>query len=466
MESKMFEKAYDTVKKYNMLQKNDVVVIGISGGADSVSLFHFLYEIRKEYSLKLVGVHIHHGIRGQEADRDAEYVRELCNKYNVDFELFKYDIHSEAKKMKLTDEEAGRKIRYEVFNSVLEKYGSGKIAVAHNMNDQAETLLMRICRGTGLKGLTGILPVRDNIIRPLIECSRESIEEYCEINHLQYQKDYTNEMDIYTRNKIRLKLIPMIKENLNPSIISVLSRMREMLQDEEDYIEIQAKQAYEECLNLKNKDMVSINIEKINKYHKVIQKRIIRFALQELRADLHDIEFAHIKDILDLMTKSTGKTINLTDGIMVRKQYENLEFYLKKEEGIFKGFSYDLKTTDEEIEISEAGLVIKTFLNEKNFNKENFNNVYTKFFDCDKIIGNLKIRTRISGDKIYLKGIGTKKLKDFFIDIKLPREQRNQVPIVAVGNEVIWIVGYKVNEKFTADKNTKKILCIQIIPKK
>lgn len=465
MESKMFEKVYDTVKKYNMLQKNDVVVIGISGGADSVSLFHFLYEIKEEYSLKLVGVHIHHGIRGQDADRDAEYVRQLCNKYNVDFELFKYDIHSEAKKMRLTDEEAGRKIRYEVFNSVLEKYGSGKIAVAHNMNDQAETLLMRICRGTGLKGLTGILPVRDNIIRPLIECSRESIEEYCKINHLQYQKDYTNEMDIYTRNKIRLKLIPMIKENLNPSIIPVLSRMREMLQDEEDYIEIQAKRAYEECLNLKSKDKVSVNIEKVSKYHKVIQKRIIRFALQELRADLHDIEFAHINDILSLMTKSTGKTINLTEGIKVCRQYKNLEFYSKKEEKL-KPFSYDLEKSNREIEITEADLIVKTFFNEKNFNKENFNNVYTKFFDCDKIIGNLKIRTRISGDKIYLKGIGTKKLKDFFIDIKLPREKRDEVPIIAVENEVIWVVGYKVNEKFTADKNTKKILCIQIMPKK
>ena len=176
MENDMFENAYNTLKKYNMLKKNDIIVVGISGGADSVSLFHFLCSIKEEYSLKIIGVHIHHGIRGADADADAQYVRKLCCEYGAECEVYRFDIHSEAKKLKLTDEEAGRKIRYETFDKVLKKYQANKIAVAHNMNDQAETLIMRICRGTGLKGLTGIAPVRGNIIRPLIECrDRKSV---------------------------------------------------------------------------------------------------------------------------------------------------------------------------------------------------------------------------------------------------------------------------------------------------
>lgn len=458
----MLETAYQTIKKYDMIQDSDCIVVGISGGADSVSLFHFLCNIQSQYNLTLVGVHIHHGIRGIDADSDADYVEQLCKSYNIKCEIFRYDIHKEAVELKVTEEEAGRIIRYKVFAQVLKKYDANKIAVAHNMNDQSETLIMRLFRGTGLRGLTGIPPIRDNIIRPLIQCSRESIEQYCQENNLEYKKDYTNDMNIYTRNKIRLQLIPWIKENFNPSIIYTLSKMSMLLQEEEDYIEGQAKLAYKLCTVSQNNKKVQLSINALKNYPDVIKKRVIRIALQYLRKDLHDIELTHIVEAIKLINKDTGKKINLTEGIIIEKQYSVLCFYMNNKK-INKNYCYNINLNGE-LYIEEANLYIKSEIKYKdcaNFFGEKSNNLCTKVFDYDKINDNVNIRTRLAGDKIYLKGSGTKKLKEFFIDIKLPREQRNTIALLAAGENIIWVLGHRTSGAYDIDENTKTILCIQ-----
>lgn len=458
----MLETAYQTIKKYDMIQNDDCIIVGISGGADSVSLFHFLCSIQSQYNLTLVGVHIHHGIRGIDADLDADYVKQLCENYNIKCEIFRYDIHKEAITLKVTEEEAGRITRYKVFAQVLKKYGANKIAVAHNMNDQSETLLMRLCRGTGLRGLTGIPPVRNNIIRPLIQCPRESIEQYCQENNLEYKKDYTNDMNIYTRNKIRLQLIPWIKENFNPSIVNTLSKMSVLLQEEEDYIEGQAKLVYDLCIVSQNNKKVQLNIDILKNYPNVIKKRVIRITLQCLRKDLHDIELSHITETIKLMDRDTGKKINLTEGIVIEKQYNILYFYIDNHK-TNRNYCYNIKLNSE-LYIEEANLYIKSEIKYKdcaNFSKQKQDNLCTKVFDYDKINDNINIRTRLTGDKIYLKGSGTKKLKDFFIDIKLPREQRDSIALLAVGKNIIWVLGYRTSGIYDVDENTKTILCIQ-----
>ena len=209
----MLDKVLATIKKYNMIEKGDKIVIGVSGGADSVCLTDILNKVKKEIEIEIILVHINHNIRGEEAKRDENFVIELGKKYNNLVRVFSYDVEKLAKERSLTVEEMGRKLRYEAFNSVaLEK---GKIAVAHNLNDNCETMIMRFFRGTGIKGLGGISAKRENIIRPLIELSREEIERYCLENNLDYCEDSTNSVEKYTRNKIRLNLIPMIKKEFN-----------------------------------------------------------------------------------------------------------------------------------------------------------------------------------------------------------------------------------------------------------
>lgn len=455
----MLTKAYQTIKKYNMVQKDDCIIVGISGGADSVTLFHFLCTIKSEYNLKLIAVHVHHGLRGEDADRDAQYVEQLCSDYNITFELFKYDIHKEAELLNITEEEAGRIKRYEAFQKTLTKYKANKIAVAHNMNDQAETLLMRICRGTGIKGLCGILPIRDNIIRPLIECERKSIEQYCIENNLLYKNDYTNDMDIYTRNKIRLQLIPWIEQKLNPSIVQTLSNMASSISQEEMYMQKQADEIYKLCSVIVDK-ILKIDLTKLIDYHIVIQKRVLRIALQYFKKDLHDIEAEHISKIIELMNKETGKKINITNNIVVEKQYNYLCFYTGKAYESNIQYCYDLKFNDK-IYIKESKIYINSYIISKENFKQNPNNLYTKTFDYDKIGGDIKVRTRLAGDKIYLKSVGNKKLKDLFIDMKIPRDIRNTIPLLAVNNNIIWVLGYRVSNAYNIDKATKKIIYIE-----
>ena len=222
----MYKKALATISKYHMLKKGDSVVLGISGGADSVALLHLLCKQREELNLTLFVVHINHGIRGVEADRDEGFVRKLCARWRVNFKAETFDVPKMAKEMGITEEECGRHVRYEAFENCLKANNASKIAVAHNLNDQAETLVMRLCRGTGLTGLSGIAPVRGHIIRPLIECSREEIEAYLEELHQPYCTDSTNLKEDYTRNKIRLNLLPYMEKEMNAGVIRNLAKNR------------------------------------------------------------------------------------------------------------------------------------------------------------------------------------------------------------------------------------------------
>ena len=285
----MFTKVKNTIEKFNMLSKGDKVVIGVSGGADSVCLAHIMNCLKAEYDLEIILVHINHQLRGADADRDEAYVMSLGEKFGNTVKIFSYDVEKIAKEKGLTLEEAGRELRYEAFYKTAGK--DGKIAVAHNINDNCETMLMRFFRGTGIKGLGGINPIRDNIIRPLIEVSRAEIEGYCAENNLEYYTDYTNNIDIYTRNKIRLKLIPFIERELNPNIVNTLYRTSEIMAAEDRYLSDEARRAYAQC----EVSPKRIDVEKLKSYDPVIQRRIIRLGFVDFSADLHDISYGQGK---------------------------------------------------------------------------------------------------------------------------------------------------------------------------
>jgi len=303
----MKEKVLEIIKKYNLIENGDKIVIGVSGGPDSITLLNVLLEIKNEniINFDMVVCHINHMIR-EEAVQDEEYVLEFCKKYNIECFVKKIDEENKAKEEKLGTEEAGRIARYEFFNEILEKTGSNKIATAHTANDNAETVLMNIIRGSGTAGLKGIEVKRDNLIRPLIDCSREEIEEYCKTNNLNPRIDKTNFQNIYTRNKVRNMLIPYIKENFNPNIIEGINRLSELSKKENEYLEKVTQKKYKEILIEEQDNQIILDLNKFNLQELVIKQRLVLYTINILFGTRSGIEKKHIEDIIKLCSNNIG----------------------------------------------------------------------------------------------------------------------------------------------------------------
>lgn len=303
----MKEKVLETIKKYNLIENGDKIVIGVSGGPDSITLLNVLLEIKKEkvYNFEMVVCHVNHMIR-EEAIEDEEYVRQFCEKYNVEFFAKRIQIEKVAKESKIGTEEAGRIARYKFFNEILEKTSSNKIATAHTANDNAETVLMNIIRGSGTTGLKGIEAKRDNLIRPLINVSREEIEQYCEANNLNPRIDKTNFENIYTRNKVRNMLIPYIKDNFNPNIIESINRLSNLSKAENEYLEKQTANTYENILIEKKNDEIILDLNGFNSQELVIKSRLVLYTINILFGTRSGIEKKHIEDIIKLCSNNIG----------------------------------------------------------------------------------------------------------------------------------------------------------------
>lgn len=303
----MKEKVLETIKRYNLIENGDKIVIGVSGGPDSITLLNVLIEIKKEkiYNFEMVVCHMNHMIR-EEAIEDEEYVRQFCEKYNVEFFAKRIQIEKVAKESKIGTEEAGRIARYKFFNEILEKTSSNKIATAHTANDNAETVLMNIIRGSGTTGLKGIEAKRDNLIRPLINGSREEIEQYCEANNLNPRIDKTNFENIYTRNKVRNMLIPYIKENFNPNIIDSINRLSDLSKIENEYLEKQTAEVFEKILIEEKNDEIILDLNGFNSQELVIKSRLVLYTINILFGTRSGIEKKHIEDIIKLCSNNIG----------------------------------------------------------------------------------------------------------------------------------------------------------------
>lgn len=435
----MLDKVMTAIKKYNMLSKFDTVVIGVSGGADSVCLTDVLNSIKDEYSLNIILVHINHNIRGAEAKRDQAFVENLGKIYGNTVKVFSYPVEEMARKKGLTTEEMGRKLRYDAFYSVAGD--NGKIAVAHNMNDNAETMLMRFFRGTGIKGLGGISASRDRIIRPLIRVERREIEQYCGEKGLEYCTDSTNNIAEYTRNKIRLNVIPFVQRELNAGIVETMWRTSELMAEENRFIEKMADRAYADCCVDSNR----IDIDRLLTYDIVMQRRVVRKGFVSFSADLHDISFDHVERVLSLCAKESGKTVELPNGLRATKEHNTLYFSKYKED---KSFCYKIEL-NQSYEFSDLGVGILISANKiDEFSRK----IYYFPINCDKIKGELLLRSRQSGDRITLSG-GTKTIKKLFIDEKVPLSKRDSIPLLAVANEIVWIKDMKTSAYFKAESD-------------
>ena len=331
-----FDKVHNYIINNKMIQNGDKIIIGVSGGADSMCLLNVLNRLIDEYGLELYVVHIHHGIRGVQADEDEQFVKEYCTEIvgnnKIKYFSFFYDIPTMAKEQKLSEEEMGRKVRYEAFAEIKNKYNADKIAVAHNLNDNAETVLFNICRGTGINGLKGIINKKDDLIRPLLCVSRKEIEEYLYSINVEYRQDMTNFEEEYTRNRIRLKVIPYLEENINSNVVEHINSMAMIAKDTEEFMAEYTDVVYDKVVNL-----VSINesiklvvdVKALNREKNIIQQRIIRKCIYNIVGKLKDVSNIHIEDILKLSDKNVGKGIEIPYNIIAQRDYNSIEISIK-----------------------------------------------------------------------------------------------------------------------------------------
>ena len=447
-----------TIKKNNMIKSGDTVIIGVSGGADSLCLLHVLSTLKNELNIKLFAAHLNHQFRGIEADMDAEFVEQTCTAWDIPHLIRSVDVSAYAKEQGLSSEEAGREIRYKLFNEVKDAINGNKIAVAQNLNDNVETILMRLIRGTGLEGLKGIDAVRDDIIRPLLDQDRQSIEEYCKQNNLEPRIDKTNLQPIYLRNKIRLELIPYLKQRFNPSINEAIIRLGQVVREENHYLEQQTYELLNKLGEIKDSSIV-IKTESLKKLHPAMQKRLLRKAVESIADTLNGFEYKHFQGIVELFDKSTGAAIELPKDLRAYISYENL-IICKKIENTDKKCYYKLKYDYDNFidEINEMLRVKLINIKELSTVPKSFNTVY---IDADKIKHDIVVRSREQGDVFSPIGLkGSKKLKDYFIDKKIPREKRDQVMLLADGDEIVWILGSVISEKYKITSITQNVIVL------
>lgn len=320
-------KIKETIEKYNLINSGDKIVVGVSGGPDSICLLHTLNSLKEELNIQLFVAHINHMIR-ENAKIDEEYVIDFCNKINVPVYVKHIDVHKISEEQKLSIEEAGRNARYDFFDEILEKTGANKIAIAHNSNDKAETVIMNILRGSGISGLKGIEPKRANkYIRPLIETSREEIEKYCKDNNLETRHDESNDENIYNRNKIRNIVIPYIKKEFNANIVNTINRLSEVATEESEYINKIVEIEYNKiCVNT-NEDYIELDLKKFNELDNVLKRRIVLYTVNNLQNHTKGIEKVNIEDIIKLCSNNIGnKFLVPTKGLKVLVKQKKILF--------------------------------------------------------------------------------------------------------------------------------------------
>lgn len=325
----MKDKVLKTIQKYNLIKKQDKLILGISGGPDSMAMLSILEEIKEskkiDLNFEIVVAHVNHKIR-EEANKDEEYVKQYCKKKSIEFYSKSIDVQKLANNKKIGIEEAGRIARYEFFDEILKQTNANKIAIAHNKNDKVETIIMNAMRGSGILGLKGIEAKRSKYIRPLIECERSEIEKYCEDKNLNPRIDKTNFENEYSRNKIRNIVIPYIKREFNPNIINTLNRLSELVTQEEEYMEKQVKKVYEELRLRETKKEIVLNLKLFNGQEKVIKSRLVLYTITRLFGTAKGIEKIHIEDIIKLCQNNIGNKY-LTPNKNVKILLKNHKIY-------------------------------------------------------------------------------------------------------------------------------------------
>ncbi|MFC1534165.1 tRNA lysidine(34) synthetase TilS [Thermodesulfobacteriota bacterium] len=449
-----------TMSQYGMADPGDVVIIAVSGGPDSICLLDVLNELSDELDIRLVVAHYNHGLRKAEDESETRLVQHIAESMELPFETGKASL---LKKDTASMEEKAREARYTFLETVREKFNAQKIAVGHNLNDQAETVLMRLLRGSGPSGLAGIPPVRDKrIIRPLIEIKREEIMTYLTARELPYAVDSSNTDTRYLRNRIRLELLPLMLD-YQPRLIERLGRLSVILRDEDSYMELQAADWVKKEVEQDSDDLISFPISSFNKLHGSIRNRITRHLLKKIGKNLRRIDYNHIRSASGLSECGNPQAmIDLPNGITLKKLYDRLLFTLKAEQEVSHEFNYVIEGPGT-IHMEHIGRIITLEELKGGMDPDTDTSKSTAYLDGDKLRHPLVVRNFRPGDRFIPLGMkGHKKVKDFYIDLKIPSETRASTPILTSQDVPVWICGYRLDDRFKVTSRTKKILKVTI----
>jgi len=449
---KIIDKAIKTIKKHSMFIKGDTILIGLSGGPDSVCLTVILDKLKHNFNISLHALYVNHGMRPEESKKEESFCKDLCDKLGVTFHTRAVDVKSFAKKNRLNIQETARELRYEILEEIAEDINASRIAVGHNADDQAETIFMRLIRGSGRRGLSGILPIRGMIIRPLIEIERVLIEQFLEDELGQsFLLDSSNLNEDYLRNWLRINVMGEVKKH-NPSLVIDLSRTADILREEDNYLEIIVTKTLMRLISRKSDNSIELFLLPLETLEKSLLRRVLRRAI-DATSGLRGISFVHVEDIIYLIRNGkSGDRINMPKGLRAIKNYATLQLTLE----VPGSFTEHILNVPGEIIIQEQGIIIEAEIIDERIETDGRG---TAIFDLPTLSLPLKIRARQDGDFFYPLGLGKKKkLQDFFVDEKVPRDMRDAVPIVMSGNDIIWIAGYRADERFKPSEQTDKIV--------
>lgn len=447
-------------QKHNLIKKNERVIVATSGGPDSIALLHILNSIKKDYRLRLHVLHINHLMRGKESIKDAEFVRKISTRLGLPFHCYEVNVPKYRKKHRLSLEEAGRICRGKIYARLSKKIKAGKIALAHTLDDHAETILMKLLRGCGTEGLEGINMKKVPFIRPLIETKKEEIIRFLKNNKIKYRTDKSNFKKNFTRNKIRLDLIPKLEKEYNPNLKKLLWQTSQITAEDNHCLNQKAAQEFER-ISKTNKNQVFLEIKKAVKLHPAILMRIFKISIKTLQKNQTNINFTHYKALSNLLGAKTGKKITLPGNLTAYKEYNKIILSKKNNEN--KKIS---KTILKLNGITRLETINRSFLSKilkkmPETLKCSSNKIYVDFNKCGREI---IVRSRNKGDRFYPLGMrGSKKVKNFLIDNKIPQDQRVLIPVLEARGKILWLTGLRMDERFKVDKKTRKILMIEYL---
>lgn len=481
---KIEDKVFSYMAKHHMAAPGDNVVVGCSGGADSVCLLFLLLEYSKKVPLKLAVVHVNHFVR-PDAGEDARYVEDLCRERDIPFYLTETDVREFAGREKCSEEDAGRRVRYKAFRRAAAGLGGAKIAVAHNMDDSAETLLLHLFRGSGSGGLCGIAPVRDGIIRPILCLNRREVEAYLTARGIVWRNDSTNDGDDYCRNRIRHHVLPYVESSVARGAAGHICRAAEILSETEDYLRQQTEAALSQCADRGEPWGAGVDVDRFLEFHTALQKRMLLSLAEALSPTGKDISAVHVEDMLSLFERPGNREISLPFGIRAKRRYGVVMLERSADKGARAERAWR-ESPDEPgdgggretrlpplepgqsavLELAE-GMRLELCVNFYENGQEVPRNQYTKWLDYDKITESPVIRFRRKGDYLTIadrdRGLVHKTLKDYMITEKIPRELRERIPVLAAGSHVLWLAGYRISEYFKVSGNTRHVLQVKLV---
>ena len=493
------------IRKHGMIKEGDTVIAGVSGGADSVCLLFVLWALQKKLRFEIKACHVNHGIRGEAADADEAYVKELCGHLRVPCRFFHENVEWIAKKRKQSPEEAGRMVRREAFETMCREDGGTKIATAHHRDDNAETVLLNIARGTGLKGLCGIRPVYGRWIRPLLGLDRGQIEDFLTEQGITWCTDATNEEDAYTRNRIRHNILPALKDQVNEGVVRHLEELSVQAQEMWEYLEKGTEAAWERCVEIPEQEeqkeksrtpehvrgrgdcvhgggdcthgsgdgmrgryeSVHIDGARLKEEMPAVQKMLVKECLVSVRGSEKDIGAVHLHAVMELFDRQCGRTLDLPGNVIAERTYRGVVIGRKPEQR-------HTAAPEDEIRLNIPGITVLpdgsrevrcrfVDISEAGKAKEIPQKSYTKWIDYDIIKYGLSVRTRQSGDYLEVDDRGSRqKLKAWFINEKIPRKLRDEMLLVADGHHIVWIPGWRMSRACQISNRTERILEIKI----